>query len=61
MNYPLLEIFLSVIYFFFWILWIMLLFWIILDIFRSQDLGGWGKAGWLIFVIICRSSASSCT
>jgi hypothetical protein len=51
-NYPLLDIFLSTLYFFCWVLWIMLLFWIILDIFRSQDLSGWGKAGWLIFVII---------
>ena len=51
-NYPLLDIFLSTLYFFCWILWIMLLFWIILDIFRSQDLSGWGKAGWLLFVII---------
>ena len=24
----------------------------ILDIFRSRDLGGWGKAGWLVFVIV---------
>ena len=51
-NYPLLDIFLSTLYFFCWVLWIMLLFWIIMDIFRSQDLSGWGKAGWLIFVII---------
>jgi Short C-terminal domain/Phospholipase_D-nuclease N-terminal len=51
-NYPLLDIFLSMLYFFCWILWILLLFWIILDIFRSQDLSGWGKAGWLVFVII---------
>jgi Short C-terminal domain/Phospholipase_D-nuclease N-terminal len=50
-NYPLLDIFLSMLYFFCWILWILLLFWIILDIFRSQDLSGWGKAGWLVFVI----------
>jgi len=50
-NYPLLDIFLSMVYFFCWILWIFLLFWIIMDIFRSDDLGGWGKAGWLIFVI----------
>jgi len=28
------------------------LFRVILDIFRSKDLGGWGKAGWLIFVCI---------
>ncbi len=50
-NYPLLDIFLSIVYFFCWILWLMLLFWIIMDIFRSDDLGGWGKAGWLVFVI----------
>ena len=37
----------------FWtMLWFFLLFRIILDIFRSKDLGGWGKAGWLIFVCI---------
>jgi hypothetical protein len=30
----------------------MLLFWILMDIFRSDDLSGWGKAGWVIFVII---------
>ena len=51
-NYPLLDIFLSTLYFFIWILWIMLLFWILMDIFRSDDLSGWGKAGWVIFVII---------
>ena len=50
-NYPLLDVFLSMLYFFCWILWIFLLFWIIMDIFRSDDLGGWGKAAWLIFVI----------
>jgi hypothetical protein len=29
-----------------------LLFRIIFDIFRSRDLSGWGKAGWLILVIV---------
>jgi hypothetical protein len=50
-NYPLLDIFLSIVYFFCWILWIMILFWILMDIFRSDDMGGWAKAGWVIFVI----------
>ena len=45
MNYPLLNAFWTM-------LWFFLLFRIILDIFRSKDLGGWGKAGWPIFVII---------
>ncbi len=51
-GYPMLDIFLSVLYFFGWVLWIMLMFWIITDIFRSDDLSGWAKAGWLLGVII---------
>ena len=37
---------------FLWVLWFFLLFLVIMDIFRSHDLGGWGKALWLIFVIV---------
>jgi uncharacterized membrane protein YcjF (UPF0283 family) len=51
-GYPILDIFLSVLYFFGWVLWLMLMFWIITDIFRSDDLSGWAKAGWLVGVII---------
>lgn len=39
-------------WFFLWVLWFFLLFRVIMDIFRSRDLGGWGKAGWLVFVIV---------
>ena len=52
MHYPLLDAFLTMLWFFVWILWIFLLFWIIFDIFRSRDLSGWAKALWLIFIII---------
>ncbi len=52
MQYPLLDAFLTMLYFFLWILWIFLVFRIIFDIFRSRDLSGWGKAGWLLLVII---------
>jgi hypothetical protein len=51
-NYPLLDLFLTMFWLFIWILWIFLLVRIIMDIFRSSDLGGWGKAGWLIFVVL---------
>jgi ABC-type multidrug transport system fused ATPase/permease subunit len=51
-GYPLLDIFLSVMYFFGWVLWFMLMFRIITDIFQSDDLSGWGKAAWLVGVII---------
>jgi ABC-type multidrug transport system fused ATPase/permease subunit len=51
-NYPLLNAFLTMLWLFVWILWFFLLFRIIWDIFRSRDLSGWGKALWLIFVIV---------
>lgn len=52
MNYPLLNAFLTILWFFLWILWFMLLFRVIVDIFRDDDLSGWGKAGWMIFVCV---------
>jgi hypothetical protein len=51
-DYPLLNLFWTMMMIFFWVLWFMLLFWVIADIFRSHDLSGWGKAGWLIFVVV---------
>ena len=51
-NYPLWNAFLTMLYFFVLVLWFILLFRVIMDIFRSHDMSGWGKAGWLIFVII---------
>ncbi|MFD5509231.1 SHOCT domain-containing protein [Streptomyces sp. NPDC059761] len=51
-DYPLLNMFWTMMLIFLWVLWFMLLFRIIGDIFRDDDLGGWGKAGWTIFVII---------
>jgi len=51
-DYPLLNLFWTMLYLFLWIAWLFLLFRIIFDIFRSRDLGGWGKAGWMILVFI---------
>ena len=50
-SYPLLNIFWSMFVFFIWILWIWILIWIIIDIFRSHDLGGFAKAMWFLFII----------
>ena len=38
--------------FFMWILWFWLLFTVFGDLFRRHDIGGWGKAGWTVFVIL---------
>ncbi len=51
-NYPLGGAFLTMLWFFLWVIWIIILFRVIFDIFRSHDMGGWAKAFWLIFVII---------
>ncbi|HEU5332984.1 MAG TPA: SHOCT domain-containing protein [Actinocrinis sp.] len=51
-NYPLLDAFLTMLWFFLWILWIFLVVRVVLDIFRDDALSGWGKAGWLVFVLI---------
>ncbi len=47
-SYPLLGAFWTLLWLSLWIIWIFLLFRVIIDIFRSHDLSGWGKAGWLI-------------
>ena len=46
------QVFLSMLEFFFFIIWIWLLIVIFADIFRSRDLSGWAKALWTIFVVI---------
>jgi phospholipase D-like protein len=52
MNYPLLNVFWTMLEFFFWIVWIYLVVRIISDIFRSRDLNGFAKAAWALFVIL---------
>jgi hypothetical protein len=37
--------------FFAWVLFFWLLFVVFGDLFSRSDIGGWGKAGWTIFVI----------
>ena len=51
-DYPLLGMFWTFLWFFIWIAWLFLLFRVFMDIFRSHDLGGWGKALWSIFIIL---------
>ncbi|MFC9730176.1 SHOCT domain-containing protein [Streptomyces roseolus] len=51
-DYPLLNVFWTMLWFFLWIMWLFLLFKVITDIFRDHELSGWGKAGWLIFCIV---------
>ena len=51
-SYPFLSVMWTMLVFFCWILWFWLLFVVFADIFRRHDLSGWGKTGWIIFVVI---------
>jgi Short C-terminal domain len=42
----------SMLWFFLWFIWLWILVMVLMDIFRSPDLSGWGKALWTIFVVI---------
>jgi hypothetical protein len=46
------QVFWSMLWFFLFFIWIWLLFVVFGDIFRSDDLSGWGKALWTIFIIL---------
>jgi len=46
------DVFLSMLWFFLFFIWIWLLITVFADIFRSDDLSGWGKALWTILVIV---------
>ncbi|TLS46491.1 SHOCT domain-containing protein [Streptomyces montanus] len=51
-DYPLLGAFWTLMLIFLWVLWIILLFRVIGDVFRDDSLSGGAKTGWTLFVIV---------
>jgi hypothetical protein len=51
-EYTVWESFLTMLWFFLFFIWIWLLITVFADIFRSDDMSGWSKALWTIFVIV---------
>jgi Short C-terminal domain len=51
-NYPLLNLFWTIFEVFLWVIWFWILITVFIDIFRSSDLSGWGKALWFLFVLL---------
>jgi hypothetical protein len=51
-SYPVLDIFWTLLEFFFFFLWIWLAISVFTDIFRSHDIGGGTKALWAIFIVL---------
>jgi hypothetical protein len=51
-DYPFMDVFWTMLIFFFWVIWIWILVTVLIDLFRRHDLSGWGKAAWALFVIV---------
>ena len=51
-SYPFLDVLWSMVIFFMFFIWIMILFKVFADLFRRRDIGGGMKTIWFIFVIL---------
>jgi len=51
-DYPFLNILWTMIIFFAWVVWIWMMVVILTDVFRREDISGWAKAGWCVFMIV---------
>lgn len=51
-DFPLLGMFWTLMFWFLWVAWIVLLFRVFADIFRSRDMGGVKKAVWVLLTVV---------
>jgi hypothetical protein len=51
-DYPFMDVLWSMIIFFVWMIWIWIVITVLVDVFRRDDIGGWAKAAWVVFVVI---------
>jgi hypothetical protein len=51
-DYPFLSIFWTMLIFFAWVVWIWMMVVILSDVFRRDDIGGFSKAAWCVFMIV---------
>jgi general stress protein CsbA len=51
-DYPFLDVVLTMVIFFTWVVWIWMMILVLSDVFRRRDISGWSKAAWIVFLII---------
>jgi hypothetical protein len=51
-DYLLLDLFWTMLLFFGFVIWVSLLFAVIVDVLKRDDVGGWAKAGWTALLIV---------
>jgi len=51
-SYPFLDVLWDILIFFAWVIFIWIAITVLIDVFRRHDISGWGKAAWVVFVVI---------
>jgi hypothetical protein len=51
-SYPFLKIFWDILIFFAWVIFIWIAIVVLIDVFRRHDISGWGKAAWVVLVVV---------
>ena len=51
-SYPFLDILWTTLIVFAWVIFIWIAITVLIDVFRRHDISGWGKAAWVIFIVI---------
>src|SRR5215210_2929491 len=51
-DYPLLDVIWTMLVFFGWVIWFWLLIVVFGDLFSRHDISGWGKAAWILVLVL---------
>jgi hypothetical protein len=51
-SYPFFGILWTTLIFFAWVIFIWIAITVLIDVFRRHDISGWGKAAWVVFVVL---------
>jgi uncharacterized SAM-binding protein YcdF (DUF218 family) len=51
-DYPLLDVFMSMLFFALFVVWLILLVHVLGDLFRDDEESGWAKAAWVLFLVV---------
>jgi Phospholipase_D-nuclease N-terminal/Short C-terminal domain len=51
-TYPFLSVLWDILIFFAWVIFIWIAITVLIDVFRRHDVSGWGKALWVVFIVV---------
>jgi hypothetical protein len=51
-SYPFLNIFWDILIICAWVIFIWISITVLIDLFRRHDVSGWGKAAWVVFIVV---------